>query len=73
MQCHRDYLNILTLPKPDCSGEIWNSFYNNRNKLMILSDKYADDDEFKRMYGYFLMDTALKSKKNLNWSKVIIM
>jgi hypothetical protein len=52
----QDYIDVLSLPRPDCSGKIWNSFYDNENKIMVLSDVYQDDDEYKRMYRYFLLD-----------------
>jgi len=58
----QQYIKILELPKPDSTGNIWNSFYAQKEKIMVLSDKYANDNEYKRMYGYFLLDTTLKAK-----------
>ena len=56
------YIDILKLPKPDSTGYIWNSFYDNNDKIMVLSDKYLNNSEYKRMYGYFLLDTLLRVK-----------
>ncbi|HPI36599.1 MAG TPA: hypothetical protein PK397_01530 [Ignavibacteriaceae bacterium] len=53
------YIDVLTLPQPDSSLKYWNSFYENADKIMVLSDKYANDNEYKRIYGYFLGDTTL--------------
>ncbi len=57
------YIDILTLPQPDSTGSIWNSFYDQKDKIMVLSDKYKSDKEYQRMYGYFLLDTALRAKR----------
>jgi len=59
----QNYLDVLTLPGPDSTGAIWNSFYDHKDKIMVLSDRYGNDNEYKRMYGYFLLDTALRAKK----------
>jgi len=59
----QDYIDALSLPRPDCSGKNWNSFYDNENKIMVLSDLYKDDAEYRRMYGFFLLDSGLVSKK----------
>lgn len=56
------YIDILELPKPDSTGYIWNLFYEQNDKIMVLSDKYLNDKEYKRMCGYFLLDTMLKAK-----------
>lgn len=58
----QEYIDILKLPKPDSTGAVWNSFYDNKDKIMVLSDKYSDNNEYKRMYGYFLLDTMLRAK-----------
>jgi len=58
----QDYIDILKLPKPDSTGYIWNSFYDNQDKIMVLSDNYMENAEYKRMYGYFLLDTMLVAK-----------
>ncbi|HAY70938.1 MAG TPA: hypothetical protein DCX89_03540 [Saprospirales bacterium] len=62
MAYSQDYIDILKLPKPDSTGSIWNSFYEQNDKIMVLSDKYLNDKEYKRMYGYFLLDTMLIAK-----------
>ncbi len=59
----QEYIDVLTLPQPDSTLKYWNSFYENTDKIMVLSDKYADDNEYKRIYGYFLRDTTLEAKK----------
>ncbi|MCX6306491.1 MAG: hypothetical protein NT040_16125 [Bacteroidetes bacterium] len=59
----QEYIDVLTLPKPDSTGSIYNSFYDHAGKIMVLSDKYGNDSEYKRMFGYFLLDTALRAKK----------
>ncbi len=62
MAYSQSYIDILKLPKPDSTGSIWNSFYEQNDKIMVLSDKYMNDKEYKRMYGYFLLDSMLKAK-----------
>lgn len=59
----QEYVDVLGLPKPDSTGSIWNSFYDQTDKIMVLSDRYGPDREYQRMYGYFLSDTALRAKK----------
>jgi hypothetical protein len=59
----QEYIDVLTLPQPDSTLKYWNSFYENADKIMVLSDKYANDNEYKRIYGYFLLDTTLIIKK----------
>ncbi len=59
----QDYINVLTFPQPDSSLKYWNIFYDNADKIMVLSDKYENDNEYKRIYGYFLTDTTLIVKK----------
>jgi hypothetical protein len=59
----QEYIDVLTLPQPDSTYKYWNSFYENADKIMVLSDKYANDNEYKRIYGYFLEDTTLVAKK----------
>ena len=58
----QEYIDILKLPRPDSTGYVWNSFYDNKDKIMVLSDKYLNNVEYKRMYGYFLLDTMLRAK-----------
>lgn len=36
---------------------------------MVLSDMYENDNEYKRIYGYFLRDTTLKAKKESELNK----
>ncbi len=53
ISCKENYIDIKTLPRPDCSGKssISDEFNKNTQKLLVIPDAPSDTIEFNRIYS----------------------
>lgn len=68
--CKNSYIDIKTIPRPDCSGEtsIWKEFDKHLVKLLVIPDSPSDSVKFKRMFNFKkgqYHDTLIKRESEL--------
>lgn len=49
-----DYIDVKTLPRPDCTSKtsIWNEFDKNPIKILVIPDSPSDIAEFNKMFKF---------------------
>jgi hypothetical protein len=53
--CTNDYIDVKTLPRPDCSGEtsIEKAFNKKTKKLLVIPDSPSETIEFNEILGFY--------------------
>lgn len=70
LSCTSDYIDVKTLPRPDCSGEtsIVKEFDENPVKLLVIPDAPSETVEFNEIlsfYKYQYPDSLIKKESEL--------
>lgn len=70
ISCSKDYIDVKTLPRPDCSGEtsIEKKFYENTKRLLVIPDSPSDPIEFNEVLSFYedqYPDSLIKTESEL--------
>ena len=54
ISCKENYIDIDSIPRPDCSGEtsIWHEFFKDPVKILVIPDFPSDTSEFNLMVSF---------------------